>query len=103
MTTRDVNWSKPVNVCFANGVERSFHSIHDTIDFLENEWPKRGGAYHDAAVVTCRSALNHETPPAVAREIFKTACLEAGLKVRRLQETPHFFQSGGSTDQGSAR
>lgn len=98
MPTSDILWSSPVNVRLPNGTEKSFQSIHDTLDFLENEWPKVHGAYHDAAVASCRNALGRQTPPAVSKELFLAACLEAGLAVRggsrrasgqRLSETAH--------------
>ncbi|NMN74205.1 hypothetical protein AF71_00060830 [Rhizobium sp. 57MFTsu3.2] len=38
MTTSDVLWNIPVNVRLQNGTEKSFQSVHDTLDFLENEW-----------------------------------------------------------------
>jgi len=82
MTTSDVLWNIPVNVRLQNGIEKSFQSVHDTLDFLENEWPSPRGAYHDAAVISCRRALNHQTPPAVSKELFLAACLEAGLAAR---------------------
>ncbi|WP_431322222.1 DUF982 domain-containing protein [Rhizobium sp. YTU87027] len=82
MPTPDVLWNTPVHVRLQNGTEKSFESIHDTLDFLENEWPKAHGAYHDAAVVSCRNALRRQTPPAVSKELFLAACLEAGLAVR---------------------
>jgi hypothetical protein len=58
MPTSDILWKSPVNVRLPNGTEKSFQSIHDTLDFLENDWPKVHGAYHDAAVASCRNALN---------------------------------------------
>ncbi len=82
MPTSDVLWNSPVSVRLQNGTEKYFHSLHDTLDFLENEWPTPHGAYHDAAVVSCRNALRHQTPPAVSKELFLAACLEAGLVAR---------------------
>ncbi|MFS2155106.1 DUF982 domain-containing protein [Rhizobium sp. Rhizsp42] len=79
MSPVDVLWANPVTIRLTNGLERSFSSISDALDFLESEWPSRRGAYHDAAVVTCRNALKKMTPPTVAREYFSAACLEAGF------------------------
>jgi len=73
-------------------------SFHDALDFLESEWPKVHGAYHDAALASCRNALRRQTPPAVTKELFLAACLEAGIAIRggsrrasgqRLSETVH--------------
>ncbi|MBZ9792045.1 DUF982 domain-containing protein [Rhizobium sp. 3T7] len=98
MPTPDILWNTPINVRLQNGTEKSFQSIHDTLDFLETEWPKAYGAYHDAAVASCRNALRRQTPPAVSKELFLAACLEAGFAVRggnrrasgqRLSETAH--------------
>jgi hypothetical protein len=80
MPTSDIPWSTPVSVRLQSGIGRLFASVLDAQDFLENEWPIRSGAYHDAAIVSCRRALNKSTPPAVAREMFVAACLEAGLR-----------------------
>jgi len=82
MPTSDILWNSPVNVRLPNGTEKSFQSIHDTLDFLEDDWPKVHGAYHDAAVASCRNALNRQTPPAVSKELFLAACLEAGFTAR---------------------
>jgi hypothetical protein len=98
MPTPDILWNTPVHVRLQNGTEKSFQSIHGALDFLENEWPKVHGAYHDAALASCRNALRRQTPPAVSKELFLAACLEAGFAVRggsrrasgqRLSETVH--------------
>ncbi|MDM9629073.1 DUF982 domain-containing protein [Rhizobium sp. S152] len=78
----DILWTHSVIVRLQNGTEKSFASIHDTIDFLENEWPTQRGDYYDAALVSCRHALARQTPPAVSRELFSSACLEAGFVIR---------------------
>lgn len=80
MSPVDVLWANPVTIMLTNGLEKSFSSISDALDFLEFEWPSRHGAYHDSAVVACRNALKQMTPPAVAREYFFAACLEAGFR-----------------------
>ncbi|QFY61145.1 DUF982 domain-containing protein [Rhizobium grahamii] len=98
MPTPDILWNTPINVRLQNGTEKSLHSIHDALDLLENQWPKVHGAYHDAAVASCRNALKRQTPPAVSKELFLAACLEAGFAVRggprrasvqRFSETAH--------------
>jgi hypothetical protein len=100
MTTSDVLWNIPVNVRLQNGIEKSFQSVHDTLDFLENEWPSPRGAYHDAAVISCRKALNHQTPPAVSKELFLAACLEAGLAARNNMR-PDNHHSSPTVHRGS--
>lgn len=80
----DVYFSVPLHVSLPNGVTRSFESLHDTVDFLENEWPLRHGARYKRACEKCRAALYRMTPVAVAREAFVAACLEAGLPVEAL-------------------
>lgn len=72
-------WSKPVSVRLQNGLDHSFHSVEDTLDFLENEWPNRTGRHFRRATELCRGALNRITPPEVAREAVIAACVEAGL------------------------
>ena len=32
-------WRNPISVRLQNGLEHTFHSVQDTLDFLENEWP----------------------------------------------------------------
>jgi hypothetical protein len=80
MSPVDVFWANPVTIKLTDGLEKSFSSISDALDFLESEWPSRHGSYHDSAVVACRNALKKMTPPAVAREYFFAACLEAGFR-----------------------
>ncbi|ASY59988.1 hypothetical protein SS05631_b58960 (plasmid) [Sinorhizobium sp. CCBAU 05631] len=63
----------------SNGLERTFTSVYEAVDFLENEWPLRKGERYERALRTCLRALNRMTPAAVAREAFIAACLEAGM------------------------
>lgn len=81
MTPRDVPWNHPLRATLRCGLERTFSSVYDALDFLENEWPLRHGERHDRAVSSCRRALKRMTPAAVAREAFVAACLEAGMPV----------------------
>lgn len=74
-------WQSPLTVRFQCGLERTFSSVYEALDFLENEWPVRRGARYGLAVKLCRRALNRAVPAAVAREAFVAACLEAGLPV----------------------
>ncbi len=87
MGPADILWLNPVSVRLPSGLERSFASISDALDFLEYEWPIRRGAYHDSAVVTCRNALQKMSPPAVAREHFFAACIEAGFSPKMDRRT----------------
>lgn len=78
----EMPWSVPLQVTFQNGTNRTFSSVFDALDFLENEWPRRRGQRYERAVDTCRRALNRRTPVAIAREAFVAACLEAGLPAK---------------------
>lgn len=91
----DVYFSVPLHVILSNGVTRTFDSVHDTLDFLENEWPLRHGERYKRACEKCRAALNRMAPVAIAREAFISACLEAGLPVQALP--PLWHQSGSSS------
>ena len=91
----DIYFSVPLQVSFPNGVTRSFESVHDTVDFLENEWPLRHGERYKRAREKCRAALYRMTPVAIAREAFVAACLEAGLPVQGL--APAWHRSGPSS------
>ena len=75
----DVPWRVPVNVRLQCGLERTFLSVQDALDFLENEWPLRRGERYDRAVRKCRAALKRLVPHEVAREAFIAACFEAGM------------------------
>ncbi|NVP58360.1 DUF982 domain-containing protein [Rhizobium sp. DBTS2] len=46
--------------------------------------PLRHGQKYQRAVRSCRNALNKVDPPALAREDFSAACLEAGMPVRAM-------------------
>jgi hypothetical protein len=81
MTLRDVIWTKSLRVRPKTGLERSFCSIHDALDYLDNEWPFREGKYHLRAVTACRGALHRIISAEVAREAFIAACLEASMDV----------------------
>ena len=70
-------WSKSVTVRLRNGLEHTFHSVDDAVDFLENEWPTRFGTHHRRALDLCRAAQRRMTSAEAAREAFISACLEA--------------------------
>jgi hypothetical protein len=79
MDITEMPFRVPVNVALPSGLEHSFHSVYDALDFLENEWPLKRGARYDRAVHRCRAALNRLAPVELAREAFVNACLEAGM------------------------
>jgi hypothetical protein len=91
----DIFFATPLHVYLSNGLSRTFDSVNDTLDFLENEWPLRHGERYKRACEKCRAALRRQTPVAVAREAFVAACLEAGLPVQALP--PAWQRSGPST------
>ncbi|GLR54893.1 DUF982 domain-containing protein [Shinella yambaruensis] len=91
----DVFFSTPLHVHLSNGLGRTFDSVNDTLDFLENEWPLRHGQRYKRACEKCRAALLRQVPVAVAREAFVAACLEAGLPVQAMP--PVWQRSGPST------
>ncbi|MDX3929000.1 MAG: DUF982 domain-containing protein [Shinella sp.] len=80
----DLPWSIPVSVRLQCGLERTFSTVYEALDFLESEWPLRKGQKYERAVLTCRRALNRLTPGAVAREAFIAACLEAGMPAKAI-------------------
>jgi len=91
----EIYFSKPIFVRLSNGMGRTFQGAHDSLDFLENEWPLRRGERYKLACEKCRGALQFRTPAAVAREAFIAACLEAGMPVQALP--PVWQRSGPST------
>ena len=79
MYTSEIPWNVPLSVRLQSGSLRLFTSVHDALDFLENEWPTHSGQGYECALARCRGALKRATPAAVAREAFVGACLEAGM------------------------
>ncbi|WP_426239291.1 DUF982 domain-containing protein [Pararhizobium sp. DWP1-1-3] len=79
MSRRDILWSQPLKVTLHAGIDRTFGSVYEALDFLENEWPQKRGECYDRAVFACRQGLNGVAPTELAREAFIAACLEAGL------------------------
>jgi hypothetical protein len=79
MNSQDVLFRSPVRVRLQCGLERTFLSVYDALDYLENEWPLRRGERYKKAVDKCRAALSWFAPVEVAREAFISACLEAGM------------------------
>ncbi|ASY65162.1 hypothetical protein SJ05684_b41800 (plasmid) [Sinorhizobium sojae CCBAU 05684] len=88
MLLNEIPWTIPLTVRLANGLTRTFTSVYEAVDFLENEWPLRKGERYERAVRTCRRALNRMTPAAVAREAFVSACLEAGMALVMTSPAP---------------
>lgn len=79
MDSQDVLFRAPVRVRLQCGLERTFLSVYDALDYLEHEWPLRRGERYKKAVDKCRAALSWFAPIEVAREAFVSACLEAGM------------------------
>ncbi|EJB06064.1 Protein of unknown function (DUF982) [Rhizobium leguminosarum bv. trifolii WSM597] len=88
----DVRWGRPVRVRLQCGLEHTFTSIFDAVDFLETEWPIRRGQPHEQAVKRCRRALSGIIPAAIARA-FVAACMEAGLPM--VKPSPKSAPSAG--------
>ena len=57
----------------------TFHSLEDSLDFLENEWPTKFGMHHRRALDLCRAAARRMVVTEAAREAFIAACLEANM------------------------
>jgi hypothetical protein len=72
-------WEKPITVRLQNGLEHTFHSLEDSLDFLENEWPTKFGMHHRRALDLCRAAAARMVVTEAAREAFIAACLEANM------------------------
>ncbi len=87
MNSQDVSFRAPVRVRLQCGLERTFLSVYDALDVLENEWPLRRGDRYTKAVEQCRAALSWSVPSEVAREAFIAACLEADLPL--VKAGPH--------------
>lgn len=79
MLNMDFPWRAPVNVRLQCGLERTFLSVYDALDFLENEWPLRRGDRYERDLRKSRAALRRLVPGEVARESFIAACFEAGM------------------------
>lgn len=92
MNRRDIPWSHPLTVTLRVGMNRTFGSVYDALDFLENEWPQIRGGYYDQAISACKGSLNGLTPAEVAREAFIAACLETGMPAVAA-EPPHYRRS----------
>jgi hypothetical protein len=56
MDRNDTFWAKPLTVRLQTGLTRTFHSVEEAIDFMENEWPTRFGTHHRRASDLFRSA-----------------------------------------------
>ncbi|MCV9963079.1 DUF982 domain-containing protein [Pararhizobium sp. BT-229] len=97
MTIRDIPWNHPLKVRLQNGLERTFTSVYEALDFLESEWLLKKGERYERAVSSCRRALNRMTPVAVAREAFVAACLEAGMPAVLATPLPSSRTAGGQS------
>ncbi len=89
MTIRDVPWTLPLQVTLRSGLQRTFSSVYEALDFLEHEWPLKRGERCQRAAASCTRALNRMTPAAVAREDFVAACLEAQMPAVMRAPLPH--------------
>lgn len=72
-------WRMPISVRLHNGLQHTFHSVEDTLDFMENEWPIRYGAHYLRALEFCRAAKMRTASSEAAREVVISACLEANM------------------------
>jgi hypothetical protein len=78
----ELHWSTPVRVRLQDGLERTFSSVNDAVDFLENEWPMRNGSHYEQALTLCRSAEQRRASPEIARDAFIGACIAASIAIR---------------------
>ena len=79
MQVIEIYWQKPITVRLQNGLQHTFHSLEDTIDFMENEWPIKFGLHHRRALDLCRAAAKRMVATEAAREALISACLEANM------------------------
>lgn len=77
MQVVETYWRKPITVRLHSGLGHTFHSLEDSLDFLENEWPMRNGVHQARALALCRNAAARTVSIDVAHEAFLSACLEA--------------------------
>lgn len=96
MAVRDVLWTHPLKVTLRSGLERTFGSVYEALDFLQNEWPLKQGERYGRAISSCRRALDRMTPAAVAREAFIAACQEADMPAVMAAPLPY----GRSSQRG---
>jgi len=82
MRLAELCWSQPIEVRLQDGLPRTFNSVNDALDFLENEWPVRSGLHYHQAVTLCRSAEGRFTSPEIARDAFIGACIAAAIAIR---------------------
>ena len=66
MTIRDVPWTHPLKVTLRSGLERTFGSVYEALDFLEHEWPLKRGA---RALKRCHGSLSSDGFFPLVREI----------------------------------
>lgn len=66
-------------IVLQNGLEHMFHSLEDSLDFLEHEWPTRFGTHHKRASDLCRAAAARMVSKDAAYEAFISASLETGM------------------------
>ncbi|MGV1873717.1 DUF982 domain-containing protein [Agrobacterium rosae] len=81
MTSRDIWFRIPVRITLQNGLEKTFWTVYEALDFLQNEWPRRRGNYYKQAVMKCSAALSCFESSEVAREAFMVACIEASMLI----------------------
>ena len=79
MQVIETYWEKPITVRLQSGLEHTFHSLEDSLDFLESEWPTMVGMHHQRALDLCRAAARRMVVTEAAREAFISACIEANM------------------------
>lgn len=75
----DVRWVSPVRVQIGYGFPETIQGPRDAITYLDFRWPAIDGEHRRNAKTICTEALNDRVPPAVAREAFLRACIEAKM------------------------
>ena len=83
MTNDAFSWKQPVHLELHCGLARRFSDAHDTLDFLEQEWPTRRGPAYERALRHCRIALSDSRALGEARSALIAAAREAGLATVR--------------------
>lgn len=81
----ETHWRMPISVRLHSGLQHTFHSVEDTLDF----WPIRYGAHHLRALDLCRAAKMRTASSEAAREVVISACLEANMPLVMPLRPPH--------------
>jgi len=76
---QEIEWERPVTIRFSYGAAEEISGPREALEYLDNGWPGDEGLLYSIARRACQEALGCRSAPALARQAFISAAIEADI------------------------